>query len=78
MDREQDIPFVYENGVMKPEGAHDMPEGWRGIAHIRDIDPDWTPEKGRKAKEEMHRIARSGAVNSGGIKFTRDQMHERS
>jgi predicted DNA-binding antitoxin AbrB/MazE fold protein len=34
MDGEQDIPFVYENGVLKPEGAVDLPEGTRGVARI--------------------------------------------
>ena len=37
LDREQDIPFVYENGVLRPEGPVDFPEGARGIAHIREI-----------------------------------------
>lgn len=37
MDREQDIPFVYENGVLRPEGPLDFPEGARGIAHIREV-----------------------------------------
>lgn len=35
MDREQDIPFVYEDGVLKPQSAVDLPEGARGIAHLR-------------------------------------------
>ena len=38
MDREQDIPFIYENGVLKPEGAVDLPEGARGTARIRSSD----------------------------------------
>lgn len=37
MYREQDIPFVYESGVLKPQGHVDLPEGARGIAHIRDV-----------------------------------------
>jgi len=42
MDREQDIPFVYENGVFRPEGPVDFPEGTRGIAHIRELNGDST------------------------------------
>jgi len=32
---EQDIPFVFEDGVLRPEGPVDLPAGARGIAHIR-------------------------------------------
>ena len=35
MDREQDIHFVYENGVFKPDEPVNLPDGTRGIAHIR-------------------------------------------
>lgn len=35
MDREQDIHFVYENGVLRPEEPVNLPEGTRGVAHIR-------------------------------------------
>jgi hypothetical protein len=36
MYREQEFPFIYEDGVLKPEGRVDLPEGARGIAHIRE------------------------------------------
>lgn len=35
MNFEQDIPFVFEDGVLRPEGPVDLPDGARGIAHIR-------------------------------------------
>ena len=34
MDREQDIHFVYENGVLRPQEPVNLPEGTRGTAHI--------------------------------------------
>jgi predicted DNA-binding antitoxin AbrB/MazE fold protein len=40
MDREQDIHFVYENGVLRPEEPVNLPEGARGVAHIRSPVPD--------------------------------------
>ncbi len=40
MDREQDIPFIYEDGVLKPEAAVDLPEGTRGVARVRTANPD--------------------------------------
>jgi len=43
VDREQDIPFIYENGVLRPEGPVDFPEGARGIAHIREVNGGTPP-----------------------------------
>jgi predicted DNA-binding antitoxin AbrB/MazE fold protein len=78
MYREQDIPFVYEQGVLRPEGHVDLPEGARGIAHIREQDATHRSSKSRRqALEIIHRIGASGEFNSGGRKLTRDQMHER-
>jgi len=34
MDREQDIHFVFENGVLRPEEPVNLPEGTRGVARI--------------------------------------------
>jgi hypothetical protein len=39
MDREQDIHFIYENGVLRPDEPVNLPEGARGIAHIRAASP---------------------------------------
>jgi predicted DNA-binding antitoxin AbrB/MazE fold protein len=39
MDRAQDIHFVYENGVLRPEEPVNLPEGARGIARIRAAEP---------------------------------------
>jgi predicted DNA-binding antitoxin AbrB/MazE fold protein len=84
MDREQDIPFVYEDGVLKPEGKVDLPAGTRGIAHVSQNRPRaeagalaWTPEIGRAAMDQIRRLAAEGVLNSGGEKLSREQMHER-
>ena len=34
MDREQDIPFVYENGELRFENPLTLPEGTRGFIHV--------------------------------------------
>lgn len=82
MYREQEITFVYEHGVLRPEGPVDFPEGARGIANIREAPPLPLPARsdngGRRAAiDAIHRIGESGQFNSGGQKLTRDQMHER-
>ena len=76
MYRDQEIPFIYEHGVLKPEGHVDLPEGARGIAHIRETPPAGGLSR-QQALEGIRRIGESGVFNSGGIKLTRDQMHER-
>ncbi len=43
MDREQDINFIYEGGVLRPQGPVDLPEGTRGVAHIRQSDAGEAP-----------------------------------
>ncbi len=44
MDREQDIHFVYENGVLRPEEPVNLPEGTRGVAHIKTSDAGSAPQ----------------------------------
>ena len=84
MDRDQDIPFIYEDGVLKPEGKVDLPAGARGVAHIRAEETraeaavsTWTAEVGRIAMDQIRQMAASGVLNSGGDTLTREQMHER-
>ena len=80
MYREQDVPFVYEHGVLRPEARVDLPEGARGIAHIRETGDSRSSESGsprRRALDIIRRIGESGDFDSGGRKLTRDEMHER-
>lgn len=64
MDREQDIPFIYEDGVLKPQGPVNFPDGARGIAHIRETPnvpsstPSHTPTHARSHAPDP--IARHG------------------
>lgn len=77
MYREQEFPFIYEHGVLKPEGQLDLPEGARGIAHIREGAAQGLSGARRRALDSIRRIGESGQFNSGGRKLTRDEMHER-
>ncbi len=79
MIRDQDIPFVYESGVLRPQGHVDLPEGSRGIASIKGatISTGSGETARRGALEVIRRIGDSGRFNSRGLKLTRDQMHER-
>jgi predicted DNA-binding antitoxin AbrB/MazE fold protein len=80
MYREQEFPFVYEHGVLRPEAHVDLPEGARGIAHIREAAASRAAPKSpsrRRALEIIRRIGDSGEFDSGGRKLSRDEMHER-
>jgi predicted DNA-binding antitoxin AbrB/MazE fold protein len=77
MYREQEFNFVYEQGVLRPEGRLDLPEGARGIASIRESAGEPSGAVRRRALEAIRRIGESGVFNSGGRKMTRDEMHER-
>lgn len=77
MDREQDIPFIYEDGVLKPQIPVDFPEGARGVAHVRETPADSDKSDRKKALETIRRIGESGVFNSGGRKLSREEMHER-
>ncbi len=79
MYREQEFHFVYEDGVLRPEGRLDLPEGARGVARIREESHDEVSDQRdrRRALDAIRRIGESGNFNSGGRKLTRDEMHER-
>jgi predicted DNA-binding antitoxin AbrB/MazE fold protein len=77
MDREQEIHFVYEHGVLRPEERLDLPEGTRGIARIRGAAARSDSAARRRALQVIRRVGESGQFNSGGRTLTRDQMHER-
>lgn len=79
MYREQDIPFVFEHGVLRPEAAVNWPEGARGIARIREVESVNRADRDshQAALRAVRQISESRVFNSGGVKLTRDQMHER-
>lgn len=79
MDREQEVHFVYENGVLRPEEPVDLPEGARGVARILETQGAARRESDarRRALATIRRIGESGVFDSGGRKLTRDEMHER-
>lgn len=55
MSFEQDIPFVFEDGVLRPEVPIDLPEGTRGIARIRDSNMDIVPFDANPTIEDLRK-----------------------
>lgn len=79
MYQDRDINFTVENGSLKPDAPLDLPEGTRGIAHIRSTNGavGHGGISREHALEVIRQIGESGVFNSGGAKLTREQMHER-
>ncbi len=64
------------NGMLKPDQALPLAERSRVRVTIEPID-DWTPEKGRAAWEALQAFLKEHPINSGGLRYTRDELHER-
>jgi len=55
MYHEQDIPFIFEDGVLRPEVPIDLPEGTRGVARIRESSKDTVPFDSEPTLEELRK-----------------------
>jgi len=78
VDREQEVHFVYENGVLRPDEPVDLPEGARGVARIVETQGPGRrdSEARRRALATIRRIGESGVFDSGGRKLTREPCHD--
>lgn len=54
MDREFDISFVVENGVLRPDQQLSLPDGARGVAHIRTSDAESAERFAWLKAQEQH------------------------
>lgn len=69
------IPAVFDHGVFRPETPVALPEGTRVTLQV-DVE-DQEQRKRREALAEFVQFCRESKVNSGGLKLTRDELHER-
>ncbi|MDX2200825.1 MAG: hypothetical protein SF069_17850 [Phycisphaerae bacterium] len=77
MGNEIEIPFIVAGGVVRIDGKVSLPDGVRGVAILR---PAATAPNGHaraEALDAIRRIGEAGVLNSGGLRLTRDEMHER-
>jgi predicted DNA-binding antitoxin AbrB/MazE fold protein len=70
-----DLPMIYENGVLRPEGPLNFPERTRVLATVRTV-----PETREPAAEFVRKLrelrARAG-LSTGGWRFDRDRLYDR-
>ncbi len=71
----QVITATFENGVLKPDESLALPPGTRVRLIVESLDASL--EAKDKAWQELEELWEEASVDSGGVRFTRDQLHER-
>jgi predicted DNA-binding antitoxin AbrB/MazE fold protein len=72
------ITATFVDGVFKPDEPLNIPPQTR--VRLLIVDPvglDWSPEEAQRAWEELEQLWQEVSIDSGGVRLTRDQLHER-
>jgi hypothetical protein len=70
------VSATWTGGVLKPDSALPLPDQTRVRLTVEPVD-EWSPEKAREAWERFRALATEHPINSGGVRYTRDELHER-
>jgi hypothetical protein len=62
--------------MLKPDRALPLADQTRVMLTIEPIE-DWSPERARAAWQAMQARLKERPIHGGGLRFTRDQLHER-
>jgi predicted DNA-binding antitoxin AbrB/MazE fold protein len=71
----QTITATFQNGVLKPDEPLALTPGVRVRVTLHPDDDDLA--RRRAAFAELERYRKEHPINSGGLRLTRDQLHER-
>ena len=71
----QVITATFEDGVLKPHGELKLPPHARVRLAVEPLQDDAGDR--RQAWEALERLWQSSAIDSGGDRLSRDQLHER-
>lgn len=63
-------------GMLKPDQALPLAEQSRVRLTIEPLE-DWSAEKARAAWESLQARLQEHPIDSGGVRYTRDELHER-
>jgi hypothetical protein len=63
-------------GMFKPDEALPLADQTRVRLTVEPID-EWSPERAKAAWEALQDRLRAHPIHGGGVRFTRDQLHER-
>lgn len=64
------------NGMLKPDQPLPLAELSRVRLTIEPIE-DWSPERAKAAWEALQIRLKQYPIDSGGVRYTREQLHER-
>ena len=70
------VNATFVNGVLRPDEALPLVEQSRVRLTIEPIE-DWSPEAAKTAWEAIQARLKERPIHGGGLRFTRDELHER-
>lgn len=70
------IEATFANGVFQPDETLSLPDQTRVRLTIEPIE-SWTPEKAKAAWETIQARLKERPIHGGGVRYTRDELHER-
>jgi predicted DNA-binding antitoxin AbrB/MazE fold protein len=70
------VEATFTNGVLKPDQPLALPEQSRVRLTIEPIE-DWSQKAALAAWEAIKARLRERPIHGGGVRYTRDELHER-
>lgn len=70
------VSATWTGGAFKPDEAVPLPEQTRVRLTVEALD-EWSPDRAKAAWEALQNRLREHPIHGGGVRFTRDQLHER-
>src|SRR5262245_35657930 len=70
------VSATWTGGVLKPDAALPLADQTRVRLTVEPIG-EWSPERSRAAWDAIQALLRERPINSGGLRFTRGELHER-
>jgi predicted DNA-binding antitoxin AbrB/MazE fold protein len=70
------ITATFVNGMLKPDQSLPLAEQTRVKLTIEPIE-EWSPERARAAWQAILARLKERPIHGGGLRFSRDQLHER-
>jgi predicted DNA-binding antitoxin AbrB/MazE fold protein len=71
----QAVTAIFEDGIIKPDQPLHFPEGARVRVIVEELKT--VAPSDDKAWEEFDQLSDQLTLDSGGVRMTRDQLHER-
>jgi len=70
------VSATWTGGTFKPDEAVPLPDQTRVRLTVEPLE-EWSPERAKAALAALLKLIRERPINGGGVRYTRDQLHER-